>query len=201
VAVITIGEDIPSRTCIESNAHALARYAALCQEAGLVPIVEPEVLMTGTHSLDTCFDVTEATLKSLFMQLYEHNVLLEGTILKASMVISGDQADERANVEEVAEATADCLLNSVPAAIAGIVFLSGGQGDVEATRHLNAMNQLGDLPWPLSFSYGRALQQACLHKWAANPEQNRAEAQKVLLHRARMNGLAAQGEWSEDLEH
>jgi len=199
-AVITIGEDIPSRTCIDSNAHALARYAALCQEAGLVPIVEPEVLMNGTHSLDTCFDVTEATLKAVFMQLYEHNVLLEGTILKASMVISGDQAEERADVEEVAEATVDCLLNSVPAAVAGIVFLSGGQGDVEATRHLNAMNELGDLPWPLSFSYGRALQQACLQKWAANPTENRAEAQKVLLHRARMNGLAAQGEWSEDLE-
>src|SRR6056297_3216151 len=199
-AVITIGDDIPSRTCIESNTHALARYAALCQEAGLVPIVEPEVLMNGTHSLDTCFDVTEATLKALFSQLYEHNVLLEGTILKASMVISGDQAEERADVEEVAEATVDCLLNSVPAAVAGIVFLSGGQGDVEATRHLNAMNELGDLPWPLSFSYGRALQAACLTEWALDPKDNRESAQKILLHRARMNGLAAQGDWDSDLE-
>jgi len=199
-AVITIGDDIPSRSCIDSNAHALARYAALCQEAGLVPIVEPEVLMNGTHDLDTSFDVTEATLKSLFQQLYEHNVMLEGTVLKASMVISGDQADNRAGVEEVAEATVDCLLNSVPAAVAGIVFLSGGQGDVEATEHLNAMNQLGDLPWPLSFSYGRALQEGCLKKWAADPKANRESARKILLHRARMNGLAAQGEWSKDLE-
>ena len=199
-AVITIGDDIPSRTCIESNAHALARYAALCQEAGLVPIVEPEVLMNGTHDLDTSFDVTEATLKSLFQQLYEHNVLLEGTVLKASMVISGDEAKDRAGTGDVAEATVDCLMNSVPAAVAGIVFLSGGQGDVEATAHLDAMNKLGELPWPLSFSYGRALQQACLKKWSEDPKGNRAEAQKILLHRARMNGLAAQGEWSEDLE-
>jgi fructose-bisphosphate aldolase class I len=199
-AVITIGDDIPSRTCIDSNAHALARYAALCQEAGLVPIVEPEVLMNGKHDLDTSFDVTEATLKAVFGQLYEHNVLLEGTVLKASMVISGDEADDRAGVADVAEATVDCLMNSVPAAVAGVVFLSGGQGDVEATAHLNAMNQLGDLPWPLSFSYGRALQQACLHKWAEDPSGNREAAQKLLLHRARMNGLAAQGQWSEELE-
>ena len=199
-AVITIGDDIPSRSCIDANAHALARYAALCQEAGLVPIVEPEVLMNGTHDLDTSFDVTEATLKSLFQQLYEQNVMLEGTVLKASMVISGDQADNRAGVEDVAEATVDCLLNSVPAAIAGIVFLSGGQGDVEATEHLNAMNQLGDLPWPLSFSYGRALQEGCLKEWAADPKANRDSARKILLHRARMNGLAAQGEWGEELE-
>lgn len=199
-AVITIGDDIPSRSCIDSNAHALARYAALCQEAGLVPIVEPEVLMNGTHDLDTSFDVTEATLKSLFQQLYEQNVMLEGTVLKASMVISGDQADNRASTQEVAEATVDCLLNSVPAAVAGVVFLSGGQGDVEATEHLNAMNQLGELPWPLSFSYGRALQEGCLKEWAADPKANRASAQKILLHRARMNGLAAQGEWGPDLE-
>ena len=199
-AVITIGDDIPSRACIDSNAHALARYAALCQEAGLVPIVEPEVLMNGSHDLDTCFDVTEATLKSLFQQLYEQNVLLEGTVLKASMVISGDQAENRASAEEVAEATVDCLLNAVPAAVAGVVFLSGGQGDVEATEHLNAMNQLGDLPWPLSFSYGRALQAACLEEWARDPKANRASAQNIILHRARMNGLAAQGEWDRGME-
>jgi len=158
------------------------------------------VLMNGNHDLDTSFDVTEATLKSLFQQLYEQNVLLEGTVLKASMVISGDAASERANVEDVAEATIDCLLNSVPAAVAGVVFLSGGQGDVEATEHLNAMNQLGDLPWPLSFSYGRALQAACLTEWAADPKGKRESAQKILLHRARMNGLAAQGDWDSDLE-
>ena len=199
-AVITIGDDIPSRACIDANAHALARYAALCQEAGIVPIVEPEVLMDGDHDLDTSFDVTEATLKSLFTQLYEQNVMLEGTVLKASMVISGSDADDRADADEVAQATVDCLLNAVPAATAGIVFLSGGQGDVEATAHLDAMNKIGDLPWPLSFSYGRALQQACLKTWAEDPKGNREKAQQVLLHRARMNGMAALGEWSEEDE-
>ncbi len=199
-AVITIGEDIPSRACIDANAHALARYAALCQEAGIVPIVEPEVLMDGNHDLDTSFDVTEATLKALFAQLYDQNVMLEGTVLKASMVISGSEASDRAGVEDVAEATVDCLLNAVPAATAGVVFLSGGQGDVEATAHLDAMNKMGDMPWPLSFSYGRALQAECLKTWAADPKGNREKAQKVLLHRARMNGLAALGEWSEEEE-
>jgi len=199
-AVITIGAEIPSRACIDANAHALARYAALCQEAGLVPIVEPEVLMNGSHDLDTCFDVTEATLKSLFQQLYEQNVMLEGLVLKASMVISGDQASNRPDIAEVAEATVDCLLNAVPAAVAGVVFLSGGQDDVEATAHLNTMNQLGDLPWPLSFSYGRALQAPCLNEWARDPKANRVSAQKVLLHRAAMNGLATQGEWDESME-
>ncbi len=199
-AVITIGEEIPSRACIDANAHALARYAALCQEAGIVPIVEPEVLMDGDHDLDTSFDVTEATLKALFAQLFEQNVMLEGTVLKASMVISGSDAQVRAGVEEVAEATVDCLLNAVPAATAGVVFLSGGQGDVEATQHLDAMNKMGDMPWPLSFSYGRALQAECLKSWAADPKNNRAKAQEILLHRARMNGLAALGEWSEEEE-
>ncbi|HSH27825.1 MAG TPA: class I fructose-bisphosphate aldolase [Wenzhouxiangella sp.] len=199
-AVITIGEDIPSRTCLDANAHALARYAALCQEAGIVPIVEPEVLMDGDHDLDTSYDVTEAALKSQFAQLYEHDVLLEGTVLKPSMVISGSEASNRASTEEVAEATVDCLLNAVPAALAGIVFLSGGQGDVEATRHLDAMNKMGDLPWPLSFSYGRALQQETLKTWAADPKGNREKAQKILAHRAKMNGLAALGEWSEKEE-
>ncbi len=199
-AVITIGDDIPSRACIDANAHALARYAALCQEAGIVPIVEPEVLMDGDHDLDTSFDVTEATLKSLFNQLYEQNVMLEGCVLKASMVISGSEASDRASTEEVAEATVDCLLNAVPAATAGIVFLSGGQGDVEATAHLDAMNKMGDMPWPLSFSYGRALQAECLKTWAADPKGNREKAQQILHHRARMNGMAALGEWSEDEE-
>jgi len=199
-AVITIGDDIPSRACLQANAHALARYAALCQEAGIVPIVEPEVLMDGDHDLDASYDVTEATLKALFAELYEQNVLLEGAVLKASMVISGSEARDRAGVEEVAEATIDCLLNAVPAATAGIVFLSGGQGDVEATAHLDAMNKMGELPWPLSFSYGRALQAECLKTWAADPKGNRERAQRVLAHRAKMNGLAALGEWSEDEE-
>jgi len=199
-AVITIGDDVPSRACLDANAHALARYAALCQEAGIVPIVEPEVLMDGKHDLDTSYDVTEATLKALFSQLYEQNVLLEGTVLKASMVISGSEASDRADTEEVAEATIDCLLNAVPAATAGIVFLSGGQGDVEATEHLDTMNKMGNLPWPLSFSYGRALQQEALKTWAADPKGNREKAQQILAHRAKMNGLAALGEWSEGEE-
>ena len=199
-AVITIGDDIPSRACIDANAHALARYAALCQEAGIVPIVEPEVLMDGDHDLDTSFDVTEATQKALFAALYEQNVMLEGTILKASMVISGSEAKDRADIGNVAEATVDCLLNAVPAATAGVVFLSGGQGDVEATAHLDAMNKMGEMPWPLSFSYGRALQAQALAKWAEDPKGNREAAQAILLHRSRMNGLASLGEWSEAAE-
>jgi fructose-bisphosphate aldolase class I len=199
-AVITIGEDIPSASCLQANAHALARYAALCQEAGLVPIVEPEVLMDGDHSLDECFDVTEATLHAVFNQLYEQNILLEGTILKASMVISGADAPDRADVDQVAEATLQCLLNTVPAALAGIVFLSGGQSELEATAHLDAMNRLGPLPWPLSFSYGRALQGPALHTWGENPAGNVAAAQRKLAHRAQMNGLAALGEYEPKLE-
>jgi len=199
-AVITIGENIPTSACIEANTHALARYAALCQEAGLVPIVEPEVLMDGTHSLDECYEVSEATLRSLFMQLYKQNVLLEGTILKASMVISGSEAQHRAGVQEVADATVQCLLNSVPAALAGVVFLSGGQSDEEATAHLDAMNRSGGLPWPLSFSYGRALQSPSLKVWGENPVANVAAAQQKLAHRAKMNGLAATGSYERALE-
>ncbi|NIM69143.1 MAG: fructose-bisphosphate aldolase class I [Xanthomonadales bacterium] len=199
-AVITIGENRPSAACIEANSHALARYAALCQEAGLVPMVEPEVLMDGAHALDECYEVTEAALRSLFSQLYEQSVLLEGTILKASMVISGSEAAERAGVEEVAEATVQCLLNAVPAALAGVVFLSGGQGDEEATAHLDAMNKLGRFPWPLSFSYGRALQHPSLVTWGADPAANVAAAQRKLAHRARMNGLATLGRYEAELE-
>jgi len=199
-AVITIGDDIPSTACLQANAHALARYAALCQEAGLVPIVEPEVLMDGDHGLDECFDVTEATLHAVFNQLYEQNILLEATILKASMVISGADAANRASVEEVAEATIQCLLNTVPAALGGIVFLSGGQSDLEATAHLDAMNRLAPLPWPLSFSYGRALQAPALQTWGENPAGNVAAAQRKLAHRARMNSLAALGEYDKALE-
>ena len=199
-AVIAIDEGIPSTACLNANAHALARYAALCQEAGIVPIVEPEVLMDGSHSLEDCFDVTEATLHALFDELYEHNILLEGTILKASMVISGAKASDRADVDEVAEATLQCLLNTVPAAIGGIVFLSGGQSDTEATAHLDAMNRMGGLPWPLSFSYGRALQAPALATWGENPAGNVAAAQRKLAHRARMNGLAAMGRYDASLE-
>jgi fructose-bisphosphate aldolase class I len=199
-AVITIGDQIPSMACLNANAHALARYAALCQEADLVPIVEPEVLMDGAHSLDDCYDITEATLHALFDQLFEQKVMLEGTILKASMVISGSEAENRAGVEEVAEATISCLLNTVPAALGGVVFLSGGQSDLEATAHLDAMNRIGGMPWPLSFSYGRALQAPALHAWGENPAGNIAAAQHKLAHRARMNGLAVTGRYEQSME-
>ncbi|MBS0557085.1 MAG: fructose-bisphosphate aldolase class I [Proteobacteria bacterium] len=196
-AVITIGEDSPSGTCIEANCHALARYAALCQEAGIVPMVEPEVLMDGDHDIEVCYDVTEATLRSLFGSLYEHNVMLEGTILKASMVISGKGCATQADMDEVAEATVRCLKASVPSAIPGIVFLSGGQSDEQATAHLNAMNQIGPHPWPLSFSYGRAMQSAALQLWAKDMAKNFAEAQKTVSMRAKENGLAALGQWQK----
>jgi fructose-bisphosphate aldolase class I len=196
-AVITIADDAPSGTCIEANCHALARYAALCQEAGIVPMVEPEVLMDGEHDLEVCYDVTEATLRSLFGSLYEHNVMLEGTILKASMVISGKSCPEQASAEEVAEATVRCLKAAVPAALPGIVFLSGGQTDEQATAHLNAMNQIGPHPWPLSFSYGRAMQSAALKLWAKDMDKNFVEAQKIVALRAKENGLAALGQWQK----
>ncbi len=199
-AVITIGENSPTSACVEANTHALARYAALCQEAGMVPIVEPEVLMEGTHSLDECYAVSEATLRSLFNQLYEQNVTLEGVILKASMVISGAGAEHRVGVQEVADATMQCLLNSVPAVLAGVVFLSGGQSDTEATAHLDAMNRTGGVPWPLSFSYGRALQSPSLKVWGENPAANVISAQHKLAHRAKMNGLAATGSYQPALE-
>jgi fructose-bisphosphate aldolase class I len=200
-AVITIGDNMPTLACIEANCHALARYAALCQEAGIVPIVEPEVLMDGTHTLDACYEVSEATLRKLYNEMYEQNVLLEGSILKASMVIAGKDCPEHADVDEVARATVECLLNTVPAAVAGVVFLSGGQGNEEATAHLDAMNRLGDFPWPLSFSYGRALQAPALALWGEDTENNIEAAQQVLAHRARMNGLASKGEYEASLEN
>jgi fructose-bisphosphate aldolase, class I len=196
-AVITIGEDMPSSTCIEANCHALGRYAAMCQEAGIVPIVEPEVLMDGDHDIDVCYDVTEATLRSLFGALYEQNVLLEGSILKASMVIPGKDCSDQLDADEVAEATVRCLRASVPATVPGIVFLSGGQSDQQATAHLNAMNQIGPHPWPLSFSYGRAMQQAALKLWAQDMKANFIAAQKTVALRARENGLAALGQWQK----
>lgn len=194
-AVITIGDETPSGTCIEANSHALARYAALCQEQGLVPMVEPEVLMDGDHDIETCYEVTEVVLRSLFDALYNNNVMLEGTILKASMVVPGKNCAEQASVEEVAEATLMCLKSSVPAILPGIVFLSGGQSDHDATAHLDAMNRMGPNPWPLSFSYGRAMQQAALKLWAADMQGNYAKAQATVFERAKANGLAALGQW------
>ena len=196
-AVINIGEDIPSGTCIEANSHALARYAALCQEQGLVPMVEPEVIMDGDHDIETCYEVTEVVLRSLFDALYNQNVMLEGTILKASMVVPGKGCDEQASVEEVAESTLMCLKSAVPAILPGIVFLSGGQSDEAATAHLDAMNRMGPNPWPLSFSYGRAMQQAALKLWAADMTGNYAKAQQTVFERAKANGLAALGQWGE----
>jgi fructose-bisphosphate aldolase class I len=194
-AVINIGDDIPSGTCIEANSHALARYAALCQEQGLVPMVEPEVLMDGSHDIQTCYEVTEVVLRSLFDALYNHNVMLEGTILKASMIVPGKDSGEKASVEEVAESTIMCLKTAVPAILPGIVFLSGGQSDEEATAHLDAMNRMGPNPWPLSFSYGRAMQSAALKIWSQDLVNNIAKAQETVYARARDNGLAALGQW------
>ena len=194
-AVINIGETIPSGTCIDANAHALARYAALCQEQGLVPMVEPEVIMDGSHDIDTCFEVTEVTLRSLFGSLYEHNVMLEGTILKASMVLPGTTSGDKASVEEVAAATLQVLKSTVPATLPGIVFLSGGQSDQDATAHLDAMNKAGPHPWPLSFSYGRAMQSAALKLWSQDIAANVGKAQETVFARARDNGLAALGQW------
>jgi fructose-bisphosphate aldolase class I len=196
-AVINIGDDIPSGTCIEANSHALARYAALCQEQGLVPMVEPEVIMDGSHDIDECYQVTEVTLRSLFNSLVEHNVVLEGTILKASMVVPGTTSGEKVSVEEVAAATLQCLKSTVPAILPGIVFLSGGQSDEDATAHLDAMNRMGPNPWPLSFSYGRAMQAAALKLWSQDLVNNFAAAQQTVYARARDNGLAALGQWQK----
>jgi len=199
-AVITIAEGTPTPGCIIANAHALARYAALCQEAGLVPIVEPEVLMEGTHGIDTCYEVTASTLSVVFDQLKTQGVALEGMILKPNMVISGLANSDRAGVEQVAAQTLRCLNENVPAAVPGVAFLSGGQEDVEATEHLNLMKQLDTNPkWHLTFSYGRALQRSALETWSGRPE-NEADARSALLRRARLNSLAAKGKYSSDLE-
>jgi fructose-bisphosphate aldolase class I len=199
-AVITIGDRIPSWACIEANAHALARYAALSQEAGIVPIVEPEVLMDGTHSIERSYEVTELAQRITFQHLRNQGVLMEGMVLKPSMVISGADASNRADVETVARETVRCLLNTVPASVPGIAFLSGGQTDEEASAHLNAMHNLGiDLPWGLTFSYGRALQQAAMTAWNGKSENVQA-AQEKLLQRARCNGKAALGDYSSDME-
>src|SRR6187397_2327931 len=198
-AVIDIGQGIPSMTAIHVNAHALARYAALCQAAQIVPIVEPEVLMDGDHDVERCQQVTELVLKLQFEELYFNRVALEGMVLKPNMVISGKKSGKRAGIEEVAERTVKVLKNCVPGAVPGIAFLSGGQSDEEATAHLDAMNKIGNLPWRLTFSYGRALQHAPQTTWKGKSE-NVAAAQRAFSHRAKMNGLAALGQWKSDLE-
>ena len=198
-AVIDIAPGIPSHTAVHANAHALARYAALCQAAGIVPIVEPEVLMDGDNDIDRCYEVTEWVLKETFQELYYGRVALEGMVLKPNMAIAGKKSSKRAGVDEVAEKTVKLLKACVPAAVPGIAFLSGGQSDEEATAHLDAMNRIGDLPWKLTFSYGRALQHAPQTVWSGRPE-NVAAAQRAFAHRARMNGLASMGQWKSDLE-
>jgi len=198
-AVIDIGKDIPSYACIMTNAHALARYAALCQEHGIVPIVEPEVLMDGDHDIDRCYVITEWTLNTVFEQLYYQKVALEGMVLKPNMAIAGKKCPKQASVAEVAEKTVKLLKACVPAAVPGVAFLSGGQSDEAATAHLDAMNKIGSLPWSLTFSYGRALQAAPQKAWSGKPE-NVAAAQRSFSHRAAMNGLATLGQWKQDLE-
>jgi fructose-bisphosphate aldolase class I len=198
-AVITIGDGIPSAYCLEANAHGLARYAALSQEAGLVPIVEPEVLMDGSHTIERCDDVTEATLKLVYAHLHRHRVILEGTLLKPNMVVSGTTCPQQAGVDEVAAMTVRCLNRCVPAAVPGVVFLSGGQSAVDATAHLNAMNAMGSHPWQLSFSYGRALQAPALDAWGGKAE-NIPAGQQAYYHRAKLNGAASLGTYTNAME-
>jgi fructose-bisphosphate aldolase class I len=198
-AVIDIGAGIPSYTCIAANAQALARYAALCQDEGIVPIVEPEVLMDGDHDMERCYQVTEWTLKTTFMELFYARVALEGIVLKPNMIVPGKKSGKRAPVEQVAEQTVKVLKACVPGAVPGIAFLSGGQSDEDATAHLDAMNKIGGLPWKLTFSYGRALQAAPQKAWSGKSE-NVPAAQRAFAHRAMMNGLATLGQWKQDLE-
>jgi fructose-bisphosphate aldolase class I len=198
-AVIDIGAGIPTAYCIHVNAHALARYAALCQEADIVPIVEPEVLMDGAHTLERCEEVTDAVLAEVFAQLGLQRVYLEGMVLKPNMVISGIKCPQRAGAEQVAEATIRCLKRHVPAAVPGIAFLSGGQGPEEATEHLNLMNAISGLPWRLTFSYGRALQAPALAAWRGQ-EANFAAGQQAFSKRAKLNGLATSGRYHASME-
>jgi fructose-bisphosphate aldolase class I len=198
-AVIAIGDGLPTNYCIATNAHALARYAALCVEAGIVPIVEPEVLMDGAHTIERCFDATERTLLAVFAELAAQRVPLEQTLLKPNMVLSGKECPVQASVREVAEATIACFKRSVPAAVPGVVFLSGGQTDELATAHLNEMNKLGAVPWELSFSYGRALQAPALKAWGGKAENYEA-GQKAYYHRARCNGAARYGKYTDEIE-
>jgi len=198
-ATYTITHDLPSEYAIWTNAHALARYAALCQEAGVVPIVEPEVLMDGSHSIERSFIVTSRVLGAVYTELFDQKVRLEGTLLKPNMIVSGYDADDRASVGEVAEWTLKCFRRHVPAAVPGIVFLSGGQTDEDATAHLNAMNQRGPHPWQLSFSYGRALQAPALKAWGGKPENVEA-AQQAYHRRAKLNGAARSGKYAPEME-
>jgi fructose-bisphosphate aldolase class I len=198
-AVIDIADGIPTSYAIESNAHALARYAALAQENNIVPIVEPEVLMDGAHSIERCEEVTSAVLQTVFDQLFKHRILLEGMVLKPNMVISGKKAASRANAQQVAEATVRTLKRHVPPAVPGIAFLSGGQSSAEATLHLSLMNELGPLPWSLTFSYGRALQDDALKTWGGNPA-NFGSGQKEMAKRAKLNSLATTGSYSSSME-
>jgi fructose-bisphosphate aldolase, class I len=198
-AVITIGDGIPTGYCLRTNAHALGRYAALCQEAGLVPIVEPEVLMDGDHGIDRSYETTVATLHHVFRELFEQRVACEGLLLKANMVMSGYDCPDQAGVQEVAERTLRSLRQTVPAAVPGVVFLSGGQSDQRASAHLDAMSRVEGLPWEISFSYGRALLGLSLESWRGK-QSNLAAAQAALRHRARLTGAARRGEYSEEME-
>ena len=198
-AVIDIGEGIPSWTAVKTNAHALARYAALCQQADMVPMVEPEVLMDGAHDIDRCATVTEFVLKTLYQELYEQRVVLEGTVLKVNMIVPGKGSPKQASVDEVAQKTVMVLKRCVPPSVPGVAFLSGGQSDEDATAHLNAMNHMGGFPWKLTFSYGRALQAAAQKAWSGKADRV-AAAQRAFFHRAKMNGLAGLGQWKTDLE-
>jgi fructose-bisphosphate aldolase class I len=199
-AVITIGSNIPTDDCINENMLRLANYAKIVQSNNMVPIVEPEVLMDGSHTIDECYDVTSRVLKSLFQHLKDKNVDIKGTILKPNMIISGSNCAEQAGVQEVAEKTVKCLLENVPEDLPGIAFLSGGQSDIDATAHLDAMNKIAGFNWKLSFSYGRALQQAALKAWMGK-EENMTNAQSAFSHRALMNKKAALGNWNKDLEN
>ena len=198
-AVIDIGAGIPTYACVNANAHALALYAALCQSEDIAPIVEPEVLMDGDHDIDRCANVTEFVLKTVYEQLYYARVKLEGTVLKPNMVVPGMKSSKRASVEQVADMTVRVLRACVPSAVPGIAFLSGGQSDEEATAHLDAINRIDDLPWKVTFSYGRALQAAPQNAWSGKSE-NVAAAQRAFSHRAHMNGLATLGQWKADME-
>jgi fructose-bisphosphate aldolase class I len=198
-AVIDVGPGIPTTTALEANAHALARYAALCQEAAIVPIVEPEVLMDGNHTIERCEEVTDATLETVFDALFRHRVHFEGMVLKPNMVIAGKKCTRQAKPQQVADATLRCLRRRVPAAVPGIAFLSGGQSEADATLHLSLMNRVAGLPWQLSFSYGRALQQSTLDAWRGQPA-NVAAAQRAFLQRARLNGLARSGSYEAAME-
>jgi len=198
-AVIDIGVGMPTWTCVKLNAHALARYAALCQQANIVPIVEPEVLMDGAHDIARCEEVTHWVLQTVFQELYDQRVFLEGIVLKPNMVIAGKKSPVQASVEDVARATIRVLKRTVPSAVPGIAYLSGGQSDTDATAHLDAMNRIGGFPWKMTFSYGRALQAAPQKAWSGK-EANVPAAQKAFSHRARMNGLASLGQWTSALD-